>query len=77
MTLEIGEASSSILIESNPCSIFIVAISSPVTKSKYLQRMGYFFDFIGIEKNKCVEERCNIFGERLKIMKILNGLLIV
>jgi hypothetical protein len=28
-------------------SIFILAIRSPVTREKYLQRMGYFFDFLG------------------------------
>jgi hypothetical protein len=29
----------------DPLSIFILAIRSPVTREKYLQRIGYFFDF--------------------------------
>jgi hypothetical protein len=34
----------------DPFSIFILAIRSPVTREKYLQRMGYFFDFLSIPK---------------------------
>ena len=37
-------------LPSNPFSIFILAIRSPVTREKYLQRIGYFFDFLGIPK---------------------------
>ena len=31
-------------------SLFLLAIRSPVTKEKYLQRMGYFLDFLNIPK---------------------------
>lgn len=31
-------------------SIFILAIRSPVTREKYIQRLGYFFDFLGIPR---------------------------
>jgi hypothetical protein len=34
----------------NPFSMFILAIRSPVTREKYLQRIGYFFDFLEILK---------------------------
>lgn len=43
------------------------------TREKYLQRMGYFFDFLGIPKHggtnnskNFVEQRFNAFGERAK-----------
>jgi hypothetical protein len=28
--------------------LFVKSIRSPVTKEKYLQRMGYFFDYLNI-----------------------------
>lgn len=37
-------------LPSDPFSIFVLAIRSPVTREKYLQRIGYFFDFLGILK---------------------------
>jgi hypothetical protein len=52
------------------CSLFVLAIRSPQTKQKYLQRFGYFLDFakIGTEKEKVssVEERCNMLAELAK-----------
>lgn len=54
----------------DPFSIFLLAIRSPVTREKYLQRMGYFFDFLGIPKSDelgdrmSVEKRFNIFAKR-------------
>jgi hypothetical protein len=36
-------------LESSPYSIFILSIRSQVTKGKYLQRIGYFLDFVGIK----------------------------
>ena len=54
-----------IQLDSSPYFIFIFAIRSPVTREKYLQRIGYFFDYIGIEKGT-IEERCNIFGQKAK-----------
>jgi hypothetical protein len=32
----------------DPFSIFVLAIRSTVTREKYLQRIGYFFDFLRI-----------------------------
>ena len=38
----------------DPYSIFLLAIRSPVTREKYIQRIGYFFDFLKIPKfNDC------------------------
>jgi hypothetical protein len=53
-------------LDSSPYSIFILAIRSPITREKYLQRLGYFFDYIGIEEQDAIEDRCNIFGEKAK-----------
>jgi hypothetical protein len=35
----------------DPYSLFILAIRSPVTRAKYLQRLGYFLDFLEIPKS--------------------------
>ena len=55
-----------IQLNSSPYSIFILAIRSPTTREKYLQRLGYFLDYIGIGEQGTIEERCNIFGENAK-----------
>jgi hypothetical protein len=52
-------------LDSSPYAIFVLAIRSPVAKQKYLQRLGYFLDFVGL-KDATIEERCNIVGERAK-----------
>jgi hypothetical protein len=54
-----------IQLDSSPYLIFIFAIRSPITREKYLQRIGYFFDYLGIEQGT-IEERCNIFGQKAK-----------
>jgi hypothetical protein len=54
------------LQESSPYSVFVLAIRSPQTKEKYLQRFGYFLDFVKIELGRQLEERCNILGELAK-----------
>jgi hypothetical protein len=40
----------SLQLDSSPYLIFIFAIRSPVTREKYLQQIGYFFDYVGIEQ---------------------------
>jgi hypothetical protein len=52
-------------VEENPYSLLVMAIRSPITRQKYLQRLRYFLDFAGIE-NLSIEQRCNILGERAK-----------
>jgi hypothetical protein len=56
----------SVQLDSSPYSIFILAIRSPITREKYLQRLGYFFDYVGTEQYDTIEDRCNIFGQRAK-----------
>jgi hypothetical protein len=55
-------------MESSAYSLFVLAIRSPQTKQKYLQRLGYFLDFVQIitEKTDSMEERCNKLAESAK-----------
>ena len=48
-------------LDSSAYSLFVIAMRSPQTKEKYLQRFGYFLDFAQVakEKDKTIEERCN------------------
>jgi|SRR5215216_3270094 hypothetical protein len=56
----------------DPYSLFILAIGSPVTRTKYLQRMGYFLDFLEIPKSDdygsiiSFENRINGFAQRAR-----------
>ena len=53
--------------ESSAYSLFVLAIRSPQTKQKYLQRFGYFLDFAQVETGKgtSIEESCNMLAEVL------------
>ncbi len=51
---------------SNPYSMFVYAIRSALTRDYYLRRLRRFFDFINLEKERTIEERCNLFAERGK-----------
>ena len=55
-------------MESSAYSLFVLATRSPQTKQKYLQRLGYFLDFVQIttEKADSIEERCNKLAELAK-----------
>ena len=55
-------------LESSAYSLFVLAIRSPQTKQKYLQRFGYFLDFaqVAIGKGTSIEERCNMLAEVAK-----------
>jgi hypothetical protein len=37
-------------LDVSPYSLFVGSIRSPVTREKYLQRMGYFFDYLNIDQ---------------------------
>ena len=50
---------------SDPYSIFLYAMNSPVTRDRYTTRLDRFFSFIGIE-GVTVEERCRVFVEKAK-----------
>lgn len=48
-----------------PYESFVFAIRSPVTREKYLGRLGYFMSYVGITEGN-LEDRCNIFGQKCK-----------
>jgi hypothetical protein len=48
-----------------PYTSFIMAIRSPVTREKYLQRLGYFLSYVGINDGN-IENRCNHLGQKSK-----------
>jgi integrase len=50
---------------SDPYSIFLYAMNSPVTRDRYTTRLDRFFSFIGIE-GVTVEERCLVFVQNAK-----------
>jgi hypothetical protein len=49
----------------SPYTSFTLAIRSPVTRAKYLQRLGYFLSYVGINDGN-IENRCNDLGEKSK-----------
>jgi hypothetical protein len=55
-------------LESSAYSLFVLAIISPQTKQKYLQRFGYFLDFaqVATGKGTSIEERCNMLADVAK-----------
>jgi hypothetical protein len=59
----LSSASSSSSSSSDPYSLFLYAMNSPVTRDRYTTRLNRFFSFIGIE-GTTVEERCRYFVER-------------
>jgi hypothetical protein len=59
----IEQSSSSLSLSSDPYSLFLYAMNSPVTRDRYITRLNRFFSFIGIE-GTTIEERCRIFVER-------------
>jgi integrase len=52
-----------IQLDVSPYFLFVGSIRSPVTKEKYLQRMGYFFDYLNIHQ-KDAEERFEILTQK-------------
>ena len=65
-------------MDASPYSIFIMAINSPVTREKYLQRLVYFLNYVGIDqKGEDVEERCNllVFKAKSDIKWLTNNLI--
>jgi hypothetical protein len=63
---ELIESSSSASFSSSssePYSLFLYAMNSPLTRDRYTTRLDRFFSFIGIEGTS-IEERCRSFVER-------------
>ncbi|MDF2738575.1 MAG: hypothetical protein K0S93_2436 [Nitrososphaeraceae archaeon] len=52
------------LEESNAYSLFLYAIRSQVTRDYYLRRLKIFFNYINLELDKNIEERCNYFANK-------------
>lgn len=48
-------------LESDPYSLFIFGINSPLTKEKYVPRLNKFFDFINLEGT--IQEKCVSFAK--------------
>jgi hypothetical protein len=55
-------------LETNAYSLFVLAMRSPQTMQKYLQRFGYFLDFaqVSTEKTDSNETRWNVLAELAK-----------
>ena len=53
------------LQEETPYEAFTMAIRSPITRQKYLQRLAYFTTFLGINGGN-IEQRCNVLGRKSK-----------
>ena len=51
--------------EETPYYLFVLAIRSSVIREKYLGRLAYFMNFVGISDGN-LEERCNAFGQKAK-----------
>jgi hypothetical protein len=52
--------------ELDPWSLFIYAMKAPMTRDRYKTRVAKFFDFIGIEERKTLEEKARTFANRGK-----------
>lgn len=50
--------------ESDPYSLFMFAINSPLSKEKYVPRLNSFFDFIKLKGT--VQEKCITFAKKSK-----------
>ena len=45
-------------------SLFVYAIRSQVTRDYYLRRLRIFFNYISLESDKTIEERCNHLADK-------------
>jgi hypothetical protein len=52
-------------VQTNPYSLFVYALNSPVTRERYTTRLRYFFSKIGLS-GKPMEELCRQFVEKGK-----------
>jgi hypothetical protein len=52
------------LEESNAYSLFVYAIRSQVTRDYYLRRLKIFFNYIDLQSDKTMDERCNYFADK-------------
>jgi hypothetical protein len=52
------------LEETNAYSLFVYAIRSQVTRDYYLRRLRIFFNYINLQSDLTMEERCNYFANK-------------
>ena len=52
-------------LDENAYSAFVMAIRSPITRQKYLKRLGYFLSFLGINDGN-IENSCKVLGQKSK-----------
>ena len=45
----------------NPCTLYLYAMKSPVTRDKYQKRLGKFFDFLRLEGSTTEEQKVGAF----------------
>jgi hypothetical protein len=50
--------------ESSAYSLFLFAVRTQVTRDYYLRRLRIFFNFINLEPDKPMEERCNYLAKK-------------
>ena len=60
------------LKESNGYSLFVYAIRSQVTRDYYLRRLRIFFNFINLEPDKTIVQRCNYFAVKSIQKKVIH-----
>jgi hypothetical protein len=60
------------LESSSPYSLFVLAMRSPQTKEKYLQRFGYFLDFVNDPKwiTNCIFNYLQLLKNRVEAKEI-------
>ena len=51
--------------ESNPWTLYLYAMKSPVTRDKYQKRLGKFFDFIRLEAGS-IEDKSKVLVEKAR-----------
>ena len=49
---------------SNAYSLFVYAVRSQVTRDYYLRRLRIFFNFLDLNSEQTIEERCNYFADK-------------
>jgi len=52
-------------VKTDPYSLFVYALNSPVTRERYTTRLRFFFSKIGLS-GKPIEELCRLFVEKGK-----------
>jgi hypothetical protein len=50
--------------ESNAYSWFVYAVRSQVTRDYYLRRLRIFFNYINLQSDLTIEQRCNYFASK-------------